>query len=319
MTSTQHTGSQDALPITAVERETGIAKDTLRVWEKRYGFPKPLRDAADDRRYPPDQVQRLKRIRRLLDAGHRPGKVVHLDDVELNNLLDKTQDLSKTKIVISAASTELENLEFLLQRIDAHQAAELRDQLQHMLMRKGVTAFVHDVAAPLTTAVGEAWAQGRFEVFGEHLYTEVMTNVLRSNLETLRHTGLQKMPKVLLTTVPQELHGLGLLMVESLLTLEGCTCISLGTQTPLGDIVQAAAAYEVDVVALSFSNVHSAAAVQNCLRDLRKALPRERAIWVGGSCISLYQKPLEGMTALQDLEGLPALVESWRMTHQVRD
>lgn len=304
------------MPITAVERETGIAKDTLRVWEKRYGFPRPLRDAGDDRRYPPDQVQRLKRIRRLLDAGHRPGKVVHLDDVELNDLLDKIQSSSKTKAITPAASTGVENLELLLQRIDAHQAAELREQLQHLLMRKGVTAFVHDVAAPLTTAVGEAWAQGRFEVFEEHLYTEVMTNVLRSNLEALRHTGRQKIPKVLLTTVPQELHGLGLLMVESLLTLEGCTCVSLGTQTPLGDIVQAAAAYEVDVVALSFSNVHSAATVHNCLRDLRKALPQQRSIWVGGSCISLYQKPLEGTTALNDLEGLPALVEGWRMAHQ---
>jgi hypothetical protein len=33
------------LPIAAVERDTGLAKDTLRVWERRYGFPQPGRDA----------------------------------------------------------------------------------------------------------------------------------------------------------------------------------------------------------------------------------------------------------------------------------
>lgn len=312
MTSTSHSESQSTLPITAVERETGIAKDTLRVWERRYGFPQPLRDASDDRRYPPDQVQRLKRIRRLLDAGHRPGKIVHLGDEALNDLLDKILYLSKTD---EAASGNGEHLESMLQRIETHKGPELRNALQHSLMRKGVTEFVHHVVAPLTTAVGEAWAQGRFEVFEEHLYTEVVTNVLRSNLEALRHTGIHKTPKILLTTVPQELHGLGLLMVESLLTLESCSCISLGTQTPLGDIVQAAAAYEVDVVALSFTNVHSAASVQNCLRDLRNALPKETAIWVGGSCPGLYQKPLEGITALQDLEAIPALVANWRMAH----
>ena len=38
--------SETGLPIAAVERETGLAKDTLRVWEKRYGFPQPLRDAS---------------------------------------------------------------------------------------------------------------------------------------------------------------------------------------------------------------------------------------------------------------------------------
>ena len=312
MTSTTHSGSQGGLPITAVERETGIAKDTLRVWERRYGFPQPLRDEGDDRRYPLEQVHRLKRIRRLLDAGHRPGKIVHLDDAALNELLDKFQSLSKTD---SKSFQAVEHLEQLLQHIGAHQEVELRDALQHALMRKGITAFVHEVAAPLTTAVGEAWAQGRFEVFEEHLYTEVLTNLLRRNLEVVRTTSTHKTPKVLLTTVPQELHGLGLLMVESLLTIEGCACISLGTQTPLGDIVQAASAYKADVVALSFTNVHSASTVQNSLRDLRRSLPADVDIWVGGSCSSLYQKPLEGITALQDLQRLDALVANWRMAH----
>lgn len=312
MTSILPPESHSGLSITAVERETGIAKDTLRVWEKRYGFPRPWRDASDDRCYPPDQVQRLKRIRRLLDAGHRPGKVVHLDELALQGLLSKSQELSKTKVTIIGAA---EYIESMLQRIQTHKGAELRNELQHALMRKGLAAFVHDVVVPLTTAVGEAWEQGRFEVFEEHLYTEVMTNVLRSNLEALRHTGMHQTPTVLLTTIPQELHGLGLLMVESLLTLDGCACISLGTQTPVGDIVQAAAAYDVRVVALSFTNVHSAAVVQNSLRDLRNALPKDISIWVGGSCPCLYQKPLEGIAALGDLTGLSALLANWRRTH----
>ena len=33
------------LNITAVERETGLSKDVLRMWERRYGYPKPDRDA----------------------------------------------------------------------------------------------------------------------------------------------------------------------------------------------------------------------------------------------------------------------------------
>lgn len=312
MNATSHTDPQGALAITAVERETGITKDTLRVWEKRYGFPQPLRDSSDDRRYPLEQVQRLKRIRRLLDLGYRPGKVVHLPDEALHEMLDKSKSLSKTKIESPASSDHLESM---LQSIEQHNSSALRDALQHAFMRRGIAGFVHHVVAPLTTAVGEAWAQGRFEIFEEHLYTEVMTNVLRSNLEALRRSGTHQTPKVLLTTFPQELHGLGLLMVESLLTMEGCTCTSLGTQTPLSDIVQAAAAYDVNVVALSFSNVQSGTAVTNGLRDLRNALPQSTDIWVGGSCTSLYQKPLEGILALQNLAGLPALVASWRQAH----
>jgi DNA-binding transcriptional regulator YiaG len=40
------------LPIAAVERDTGLSKDTLRVWERRYGFPQPARDGAGERLYP---------------------------------------------------------------------------------------------------------------------------------------------------------------------------------------------------------------------------------------------------------------------------
>ena len=41
-----------AYPISAVERETGLSKDTLRMWERRYGFPAPGRDAQGERVYP---------------------------------------------------------------------------------------------------------------------------------------------------------------------------------------------------------------------------------------------------------------------------
>ena len=39
------------LSIAAVERDTGLSKDTLRVWERRYGFPQPGRDGFGERAY----------------------------------------------------------------------------------------------------------------------------------------------------------------------------------------------------------------------------------------------------------------------------
>ncbi len=37
--------------ISAVERETGLSKDVLRIWERRYGFPHPGRDENAERQY----------------------------------------------------------------------------------------------------------------------------------------------------------------------------------------------------------------------------------------------------------------------------
>jgi hypothetical protein len=81
-----------SLSIAAVERDTGLSKDTLRVWERRYGFPLPQRDAIGERAYPLDQVERLRIVKRLLDAGHRPGRVVALPLPALQQLADSTVD-----------------------------------------------------------------------------------------------------------------------------------------------------------------------------------------------------------------------------------
>lgn len=309
--------SDGGLPIASVERETGLGKDTLRVWERRYGFPTPMRDASGDRQYSAAQVQQLKLIRRLLDCGQRPGKVVGLEQAALEALLIEhgsasTAVLSKTKkgnVTVAPLIAEL------LHAIGIHDPSALRHGLTHAQMRMGLAPFVTDLVAPLTTEVGEAWAQGRFEIFEEHLYTEVIIGVLRHAIASLTPLPLPQGPKVLLTTVPQEQHSLGLMMVEALLVLDGCTCVSLGTQTPLSDIVEAARAHQADVVGLSFSNLHKAALVQTSLRELRAQLPATTALWVGGACTALYQWPLAGVSTVQHLSGLQPLVAQWRHAH----
>lgn len=309
--------SRDAgLPIAAVERETGLGKDTLRVWERRYGFPTPSRGPSGNRLYGVDQVHRLKLISRLLDAGMRPSKVVGLDPAALQALLTQRPPaqpsiLSKTKSINIADPL----IEAMLHAIGSHDPDTLRHGLSHAQLRMGLAPFVTDLMAPLTTAVGEAWAQGRLEIFEEHLYTEVITGVLRHAIASLPRQPIQQGPKVLLTTLPQEQHSLGLLMVEALLVLEGSTCVSLGTQTPLTDIVQAARAHQADVVALSFSNLHKSSFVQASLRELRAHLPATTALWAGGSCAALYQSPLEGVSTAQHLSGLQHLVTQWRHAH----
>lgn len=311
--------AEAGLPIAAVERETGLAKDTLRVWEKRYGFPQPLRDLNGDRLYPVEQVQRLQLIRRLLDAGLRPGKVVGLGSNELQGLLEQQGPTQRIEPSVKEhdASQKPVDLDSLIATIAAHDPQALRHALHSALMRMGLAPFVTELAAPLTNAVGDAWARGRFEIFEEHLFTEVITGVLRQAIGSLPPSAASNTlprPKVLLTTVPQELHGLGLLMVEALLSLDGCNCVSLGTQTPLGDIVQAAQAHQADVVALSFSSVQAGPLVLASLRELRVQLPQSVDLWVGGSCATLYQKPIEGVTAVQPLSALWPLVANWRRT-----
>lgn len=306
--------SDAGLEIAQVERETGLGKDTLRVWEKRYNFPVPSRDAYGHRLYSAEQVLRLKLISRLLDAGWRPNKVVGLQEAQLQALIgihaaESDASLSKTKDVCTTHNPLVNEM---LETIGRHDKRALEYRLSHAQLRMGLAPFITELVAPLTTAVGEAWARGQFEVFEEHLYTEVISGVLRHAISSLPASLIPQAPKVLLTTIPQEQHGLGLLMVEALLSLEDCSCVSLGTQTPLTDIVQAARVHHVNAVVLSFSNQHKATVVHNSLRQLRTQLPQNTALWVGGSCAALYQSPVQGVSAIRDLAGLSAVVAQWR-------
>src|SRR5258708_38084169 len=77
-----------AFGIAAVERDTGLSKDTLRVWERRYRFPLPARDPSGERVYSQQDVEKLRVLKRLLDQGHRPGKVIGPALGQLERLAD---------------------------------------------------------------------------------------------------------------------------------------------------------------------------------------------------------------------------------------
>ena len=301
------------LSIADVERETGLGKDTLRAWERRYGFPVPQRDAAGIRGYPRALVDRLALIRRALLAGQRPGRLLALPPAELDQAL---ADLASTPAPRPPAATPGPNQvldvgEGLI-ALRAGGAEALRHWLTLGLARAGLASFVTDGVAPLTVAVGEAWMSGDIAVHEEHLYSEAVQWVLRSALVPFQ-TGLEiRAPRLLLTTVPGEAHGLGLLMAEALLTLEACRCLSLGTQTPVGDIVAAAAAHRIDVVALSFSASLGAADALPALIELRASLPASLQIWAGGGSPALHGLRIPGIRVLTELVDIREAVARWR-------
>ena len=292
--------------ISAVERETGLSKDVLRMWERRYGFPKPARDDNGERQYAVAETAKLRAIKRLMDIGVRPGKIIGLALDELDALANARAPLR----VEPAPAMERD----VLAMLKMHDAPALQNALAQWLMRQGLQRFVIETLAPLNRLVGEAWMRGELHVFEEHLYTEQVQGSLRTAINTFpRQVGH---PRVLLTTLPNEQHGLGLLMVEALLAPEGAQCVSLGPQTPLDDVRRAAVAYAIDIVALSFSAAFPVRQATESLARLRRHLPPPIALWAGGDMTRRVRKTLPGVVLLPDLAASVAALRSWR-SHNV--
>jgi methanogenic corrinoid protein MtbC1 len=290
--------------IAAVERDVGLSKDVLRVWERRYGFPVPNRDPNGERLYPAGQVLRLRLIKRLMDQGHRPGRLMATSVAELEVLAASSHGTPAADA--DAGSGGLDRLVALIRQ---HDAAAYLQAMQQRLARQGLRLFVQDTVAPLTVQVGLAWELGRLHVFEEHLFTELTARVLRQAIAAV--PGGNE-PRVLLTTLPKEPHGMGLLMVEAVLSLEGAQCIPLGTQMPLLEIVDAAAAHRIDVVALSFSAAFPARQVPALLEQLRAALSGTTELWAGGAGARKLSA-LEGVTCMASLDSAIAAVNRWKM------
>lgn len=295
--------SKPSLNIAAVERDVGLSKDVLRVWERRYGFPTPDRDAHGERQYPLDQVERLRLIKRLMDQGQRPGRLMAASMDDLNALASARPSAHLSREEVDAGA-----LDGMISLIKKHDAVGYSQALQQRLARQGLQRFVQDTMAPLTAMIGQAWEEGNVEVYEEHLFTELSSRVLR---QAIANVAGGQTPRVLLTSLPEEPHGLGLLMVEGVLSIEGAHCIPLGTQMPMLSITDAARAHRADVVALSFSAAFPARLAPSLLTQLRGLLPGTVALWAGGSGVARLA-PLEGIHSFTSLQTIQAAVANWR-------
>jgi len=295
--------------ISDVERDTGVAKETLRVWERRYDFPQPQRDTFGERVYTAEQVSKLRLIKRLIDLGYRPGKVIQFSTAELQALALKASRASKAPAIVSHP-----DLQGYVDLCKSHQMEAFRRRLAQAMLVMGLKSFVIDLVAPLITYIGEAWASGQFAVFEEHLFSESVQIVLRgavASVPQVNHGAGAPRPRILLATLPQERHGLGLLMAEALAAAEGAHCTSLGVQTPLPDIVEAARSMQADIVALSFSATVNPRHVLDSLRELHARLPEGVDIWAGGANTALRRRAPD-FVRVRELNEISNAIADWR-------
>lgn len=292
-------GAKSGYSIRVASRLTGLSSDTLRMWERRYGFPKPDRNSAGVRVYSQEHVERLMLVARTLKAGYRAGEVVNRSRDELSDLLAST---ASTGIGASVTPSSVESLMAHLERDDL---TTLLAEIRQSLATLGPKRFIVDVCAPLVERVGEAWATHKLEIRHEHALTNVLSTQLKLLLSA--YEGVTREPVVLLATLPGEPHALGLEMAALYLALSGATPRVLGVDSPPDQIVEAARRAEANVVGLSVSQSADLEAVAEDLSWILRELSESVRVWVGGKrakSLSLSHPRLERVSTWEDLDAL---------------
>lgn len=220
--------------IGVVSHLTGISEAALRVWERRYAFPRAERTAGGHRHYSQQDVLRLLWVRMQMDGGMRASRAIHAqnrmrrDDAVAAELVEPLPSCAPPDAAIATAQALL--FEALL-AYDSERAQVILDELaeQHPL-----ASVVLDVIGPTLAAIGDTWAAGDAGVAMEHFATNFLRHQLLKMMQAA--PAPYAVAPIVLACAPEELHEGGLLMLGALLRQMRWPVVYLGQSLPLADI-----------------------------------------------------------------------------------
>ena len=284
-TQRRESANEGLLSIGALSTATGVPVDTIRTWERRYGFPVAERKPSGHRVYALSTVARLRRIAQAIARGHRAAEAVSASEAALESLLATLpatggEPATVATSTLPAYSGSQSEPASLLEAVRAFDAERLKRSFQSDWARLGPLEFLEQRAAPFLTAVGQAWEEGSLDVRHEHFGSSVLGDFLRAVRLPLddRASG----PIVALATLPGELHGLGLQMAALVFAMAGWRTLVLGVDTPLAQIVALAREAPLGAVALSCVQPRGRTTA-TAIRGLRQRLPRRIPLLIGGA------------------------------------
>ena len=253
------------LSIGDISAVTGLSVDVIRIWERRYGFPSPIRLPSGHRRYPEVDLQRLRLVAEAWAHGQRPALVARADADALR------------RMILPMVGTRLEAL---WHAVEGMEPDRMRTLLQGYLEGMGWQPFLQEIVKPLLDRVGIAWADGEIGLHHEHLLTEVLEDLLRRMRQIL--PLLAGEGRVLLCTLPGERHRLGLLMAALIFAGRGARTDLMGVDLPIASIAQAAKLLRVNRVAISLSIQHTGEPVRRMIVELKDRLSPDCLLLIGG-------------------------------------
>jgi DNA-binding transcriptional MerR regulator/methylmalonyl-CoA mutase cobalamin-binding subunit len=270
----------------------GLTPYVIRAWEKRYAVVDPERTDTNRRLYTNEQVEYLRLLRRLTEAGYPIGSIAGMEAGALRKLLE-TEDSQQRRGAEGGGTAEAQ--------------AEMRGELLRLaraldpvslerLLVEGSVLFSHrelleGVVIPFIDEVGRSWKSGSLRIAHEHVATSAVRNMLTNLLYTARTRETEH--ALVVSTPSGQAHELGALISANIAVMSGWDVTYLGADLPAGEIAASARDLGASVVLLSIVFPPDDPLVHSELAKLAGMLPPETSIVIGGRSAGGYRQTIE--------------------------
>jgi DNA-binding transcriptional MerR regulator/methanogenic corrinoid protein MtbC1 len=285
-------------PVRVVAARTGLSPHVLRAWERRYQVVRPSRSDGGQRLYSDLDVERLRKLGRLVEAGHAISRLAGLTLAQLEQVSGAPEPIEPHGEA-SEAAARVEEALGAARRFDA---PRLEAILERAAVSFGTPAFLDRIATPLLERIGHGWVDGSVSVAQEHLATAVFRRVLGWLVRVNQVAG--PAPRIVLATPPGQAHELGALLAAASAAAEGWKVTYLGPDVPAVEVVRAAEQTRADAVALSLVYPAAIDGLFAALRGPANGLRPEVPLILGGAAMRQHRQEAESIGALV-VETLP--------------
>jgi DNA-binding transcriptional MerR regulator/methylmalonyl-CoA mutase cobalamin-binding subunit len=303
-------------PIRLVARLTGLSPAVIRVWEQRHRAVEPPRSATNRRLYAAEDIERLKLLREVTQAGHSIGSVAQLPVTKLRQLAAQAPGTNGRKPgPATATAARPAFLDDCLAAVQALDAPALDHALKQGATALGTLGLLQRVVAPLAQTLGDRWRDGTFTAAHEHFATAALRAFLGSVAGPFG--AVDHAPVLLVATPAGQVHELGALLAGAMAANLGWKVVYLGASLPAAEIAGAARQTQARAVALSLVYPEDDPRLEGELRRLRELLPSEVSLLAGGRAMPAYRKALVRLGAVLtvDLVQLGAALD--RLRHPI--
>jgi DNA-binding transcriptional MerR regulator/methylmalonyl-CoA mutase cobalamin-binding subunit len=259
-----------------VAKLTGLSKDVIRVWERRFDLLKPTRGTNRYRNYSDEDVALLRHLKEQLDAG---GSIGELSKLGREELLRRARASAPQVSFVDNTFSRL--LRELLSTLDPFDRVTFEKRLNGAVAVVPFEEALHGILLPLQEQIGRLWHDGHVNIAIEHYVTKQIQQKIFSAMNQLPVAEFGA--KVVVACPPGEEHDVAALAVAYRCRVRGCRVYYLGANVPIASLANLCRTVKPDLTIISFPLALSDENATELVENLTREVAPTSRVAVGGN------------------------------------